>query len=71
MEDTYEHYKISSGKLALITAATGMATTRVRAIIMYPWPEREVHQLWLDEAEPDEIASWVRHVASQEEAEIR
>ena len=71
MEETYERYKISSDKLDLITAAAGMDKIRVRTIIMYPWPESELHQEWLDEAEPDEIAGWVRHIASLEEAESR
>ncbi len=69
MENEVEHYKVSSDRVQELVKATGLPVLRVRDICMAPWPDKAVHQQWLDEASIDEIARWILHVDRQEREE--
>ena len=57
-----EYYTMSDEKAAEIAAAISYATLTVAAVrefALADWAEGEVHQAWLDNATPAEIADWI------------
>lgn len=60
-----EYFKMSHDRLQVIMQkesirAAGLSAVRVREICLgRQWPHDTIHQSWLDEAKPEEIAHWV------------
>jgi hypothetical protein len=63
-----EFFKVSQQRVEVIARLAGLSPERARRICTYPWPDAKIHQRWLDEADPGEIARWVRHIDKLERA---
>lgn len=63
-----EFFKVSQQRVEVIARLAGLSPERARRICTYPWPDAKIHQRWLDEADPEEIAHWVRHIDQLERA---
>jgi len=64
---TGKYYSILASKAEMIAERMGSATdldTVYDICCDQDWPEGDAHQVWLDEANPGEIADWALSVIS-------